>query len=66
MGVGMKYIKTCLVILYLTVGKGKIGHHVLTVVDNKVVPIIKEMSYKATYQNLEGEVLLILENDIDL
>ena len=45
-GGGSKYTITCLGLLDITGIKFNIGHHVLRVVDKKILPIIQEMYYR--------------------
>ena len=66
MGVGVEYVTTCLRILDIPGGRSSIVQHVLKVMDNKIGPIIQDMSYKPNNQNSEGGVLLKLEHNFDL
>ena len=64
MGVGGKYTTKLLGIFYLLGDKYNIEHHVLKVVDYKMIPIIQDLAHKPMYQNSEDELLLTLEHRI--
>ena len=51
MGVGEKYMTARLGILNLTIVKSNVGHYVLKVVGNKILPIVLQMAHESINKN---------------
>ena len=66
MGVDGKDTKTCLGILDSPGNKSNIGHHILKVMNDKIVTIIQDIRHKEINQNKEDEVLLMLNHGVCL